>query len=171
MGMEIAYREPRTKFVLPVGRRFGTRFPRTAVILRTSALARRIVLDVEREYAAMFEPLDPRRPFGIAAWVYRTRSGVECIDFEVYGMTDETLCDRARCDRLRADLESLVAQYNWTNPEDPDDQRFGGGAVFLCTETQERERGGRSGQVRTYRRWLARLLGKRFRPYLPVACD
>ncbi|GAA2657981.1 MULTISPECIES: hypothetical protein [Actinosynnema] len=134
-------------------------------------MARRIVLDLEREYAATHEPLDPRRPFGIAAWVYRIRSGVECIDFEVYGVTDEVLRDRARCDRLRAELESLVAQYNWADPDDPGDVRFGGGAVFLCTEKQERERGGRSGQVRTYRRWLARLLGRRFRPYLPVACD
>ncbi|MFE9747576.1 hypothetical protein ACFYOT_21960 [Saccharothrix saharensis] len=133
-------------------------------------LAWRIVLDLGHEYGTTHAPLDPDRPFGVTAWVYRTWRG-ECIDFEVYGMVDAYLRDATWCARLRAELEHLVAQYNWGNPDDPADRRFGGGAVFLCTEAQERVRGGRSGEVRVYRRWLGRLLGQRFRPFLPVACD
>jgi hypothetical protein len=155
---------------MPVWRVYGERYARTAGIRRTAALARRIVMDLEREYAVAHEPLDPDRPFGITAWVYRTRRG-DCIDFEVYGMVDAHLRDPKWCARLRVELEHLVAQYNWGNPDEQADRRFGGGAVFLCTEAQERARGGRSGQVRFYRRWLGRLLGQRFRPYLPVACD
>ncbi|TQM83250.1 hypothetical protein FHX81_5668 [Saccharothrix saharensis] len=170
MGLELEYREPRTERHIPVGRRHGARVARTAGIERAVELARRIVLDLEREYGVTHAPLDPDRPFGINAWVYRTRSG-DNIDFEVYGMVDAHLRDPKWCARLRVELEDLVAQYNWSSPTDPADRRFGGGAVFLCTEAEERARGGRSAEVRVYRRWLGRLLGRRFRPYLPVACD
>jgi hypothetical protein len=169
MALEIDDRIAETEFI-PRRRKYGERFTRTAGIKRTVALAHRIVMDLGREYAVTHEPLDPDRPFGITAWVYRTRSG-DCIDFEVYGMVDAHLRNAAWCEQLRGDLEYLVAQYNWANPDDQDDRRFGGGAVFLCTEAQERARGGRSGEVRVYRRWLGRLLGQRVRPYLPVACD
>jgi hypothetical protein len=167
MAVEIDDREPRTEIVR--GRRmYGARWARTAE-LGTKALARRIVLDVEYKYGLTHAPLDPDRPFGIAAWVYRTPSG-DCIDFEVYGMTDSLLRDPQWSGQLRADLGHLVAQYNWVNRERPKDQRFGGGAVYLCTEAEERARDGRSGHVRVYRRWLG-WLGRCFRPYLPVACD
>lgn len=169
MALELDWPDSATERA-PLWRRYGTRFERTAGIRNVVELARRIVLDLGREYAVTHEPLDPDRPFGISAWVYRNRFG-ECIDFEVFGMVDAHLRDPLWCERLRTELEWLIAQYNWGNPDDPTDRRFGGGAVFLCTEAQEHARGGRSGQVRRYRRWLGRLLGQRFRPYLPIACD
>lgn len=167
MAVAIEQREPKTGIVR--GRRvYGARWARTAA-LGTKALARRIVLDIEREYGLTHAPLDVERPFGIAAWVYRTPSG-DCIDFEVYGMTNDLVRDPVRAERLRADLMHMVSRYNWANPAHPEDRRFGGGAVYLCTEVEERARDGRSGHVRVYRRWLG-WLGRRFRPYLPVACD
>lgn len=167
MSVEIEYREPKTEIVRG-RRRYGARWARTAE-LDTVALARRIVMDVEREYGLTHAPLDAERPFGIAAWVYRTPSG-DCIDFEVYGMTTDLVRDPLWSERLRVDVMHLVSRYNWANPAAPEDRRFGGGAVYLCTEAEERARGGRSGHVRVYRRWLG-WLGRRFRPYLPVACD
>jgi hypothetical protein len=169
MALELDDRTAETEFI-PARRKYGERFTRTAGIKRTVELARRIVMDLEREYAVTHEPLDPDRPFGITAWVYRTWRGAY-IDFEVFGMVDSHLRSATWWEQLRGELEYRVAQYNWSNLDDRDDRRFGGGAVFLCTEAQERARGGRSGEVRVYRRWLSRLLGWRARPFLPVACD
>ncbi|MEV6907591.1 hypothetical protein [Amycolatopsis sp. NPDC051071] len=140
-------------------RMFGDRVVDTAHIKRLPALARAIVRDMNAKFRSSVST--PER-FGINAWIY----GERVIDLEIAGFLDSELDDPEFLYVTRQEFCDFVDRYNWTHPGDERDQRFQG-AVFLCNEEEQRIRR-HCGRVRTYRKWR-RCLGRRHRPFLPLA--